>query len=1008
MSSTVSAATNQGGRISHKMITTVIMAAATFVYAISVTQADVIYVDQGASPGGDGQSWATALSDLQLALLNADVDDEIWVAEGLYLPSDPVDPSDVRTVTLQLKTGVSLYGGFPTGGGDGTFEARDPGLYTSILSGDIGVANDRTDNAYHVVTGSGTDATTVLDGFTITDGNADDSTVSIWRHGGGVFIENGHPTLESCRITGNSAYSYGGGVYCDGSSSEISDCVICENEAYDGGGVYFCNNSSPTLMNCDISNNTSSRKGGGFYARDANSSPTILQCSPIGNSSPGGGGVMCHHSSPVFTDCKINGNASGQGGGIECFDSDSTFRRCSISGNKAAEHGGGMFCNLSNPTFESCMIVSNTAMINGGAVRCGQDSSPSLTNCTLTSNTAFSLGGAVYSYSTSTITLANCILWGDAAREGPEIYLRTTSTLNLSYSVVEGGEAAAHVSSTSTLNWGDGMSESDPHLTRDGTHLLASSPCRDAGDPTGDYSGLSDIDGEVRLSGGGVDIGADEFIDGDGDEMPDWWEMRYFESATDGNAEGNEDVDDRSNLDEYEWSSNPHRPPVSFYVDPAGDDAYDGMAEVWDGQHGPKATIQSAIDATDMFEGDEIAVANGTYTGDGNRNLDFQGREITLRSTGGAAGCVIDCAGEGHGFFFHSGETAASIVDGFTITGGSEEYGGGVYCRFSSPTLRNCLISGNEASISGGGVFCFYDGSPTIVNCTMSENTGGGLYCWRSNSTVVDCRISGNTAKWGGGVVCGGIGNTMLDRCIISGNKATDSGGGVRCLRAYGLTIANCAITGNAAPTGGGIQSWDSTPSFLSCTISGNTATEVGGGISCHQLSSPSITNCIFWANNAPIARELGILRTSALTVSYCDVEGGEDAAFLEADCTLNWGAGNIEADPLFVAPGYWDDQGTPEDFSDDLWMPGDYHLRLGLWASPCIDAGDNSAVITATDFDGDPRLVDIPSVADAGNGTAPIVDMGCDEVQPLSLHPTPAQPKTPADGPPTVAIVGR
>src|SRR5690606_37344049 len=126
----------------------------------------VIHVDADAPPGGDGASWASAFHDLQDALAVAEAGDEVWVAEGVYKPTEGSD----RMATFTLQSGVALYGGF-----DGTETDRDERDWVanlSVLSGDVGVQGDSTDNAYHVVTAGGVDATAVLDGLTVQHGQA--------------------------------------------------------------------------------------------------------------------------------------------------------------------------------------------------------------------------------------------------------------------------------------------------------------------------------------------------------------------------------------------------------------------------------------------------------------------------------------------------------------------------------------------------------------------------------------------------------------------------------------------------------------------------------------------------------------------------------------------------------------------------------------------------------------------------------------------------------------------
>jgi len=178
--------------------------------------------------------------------------------------------------------------------------------------------------------------------------------------------------------------------------------------------------------------------------------------------------------------------------------------------------------------------------------------------------------------------------------------------------------------------------------------------------------------------------------------------------------------------------------------------AYAGTIYVcWDGS-GDYLTIQEGIDAAS--DGDEVVVCDGTYTGPGNKDLDFHGKAITVRSANGPDNCVIDCEQRGRGFYFRSGETKASVMDGFTITGGHAGQGGAIYCSETSPTVLNCVISANVA-VEGGGIYCS-ESSPTVVNCVIRDNSalfgngGGGIYCFEGSPTFVNCVIAENTADF--------------------------------------------------------------------------------------------------------------------------------------------------------------------------------------------------------------------------------------------------------------------
>jgi len=178
-------------------------------------------------------------------------------------------------------------------------------------------------------------------------------------------------------------------------------------------------------------------------------------------------------------------------------------------------------------------------------------------------------------------------------------------------------------------------------------------------------------------------------------------------------------------------------------------------------------TIQAAIDAAN--DGDVVIVAPGTYTGPGNRDIDFKGsnrsrgskgKAITIRSENGPESCIIDCNGsqtEPHrGFYFHSGEDVNAVLDGFTITNGYAMQGGGICCEYySSPTITNCIISGNKSKGHGGGMCNSYYSSPTVEGCTFTANQayyGGGMYNNYSNTTMTNCTFTANRAYYGGGM----------------------------------------------------------------------------------------------------------------------------------------------------------------------------------------------------------------------------------------------------------------
>ena len=302
------------------------------------------------------------------------------------------------------------------------------------------------------------------------------------------------------------------------------------------------------------------------------------------------------------------------------------------------------------------------------------------------------------------------------------------------------------------------------------------------------------------------------------------------------------------------------------------------------------STIQSGINGA--INGDTILVADGTYTGDGNRDIDFMGKAIVVMSENGPEVTIIDCEGSEldphRGFHFHSGEGAESILQDFTIRNGFQSgEGGAIHCSlYSSPTIMNCTFSGNSTVSRGGGIYNWYFSDPTVTNCTFIGNSavaGGGMYNYYSFPTVTNCIFSGNSADYGGAMFNALNSSPTVTNCTFIGNTANNDGGGM-------------------------YNEHRSSPAIINCTFSNNSAVS-GGGMYNIYASNPTVTNCILWENTGG-----SIMNASSTpTVTFSDVEGG------------HIGEGNLDADPFFV---------TFHGF--------DFLLRRD---SPCIDTGDPAIV---------------------------------------------------------------
>ncbi|MBN2455383.1 MAG: right-handed parallel beta-helix repeat-containing protein [Sedimentisphaerales bacterium] len=403
---------------------------------------------------------------------------------------------------------------------------RDVKLYETTLSGDLAgndinvndpcvLANDpnRAENAYHVVTTSNTAQTAILDGFTITGGNANESST----YGGGIYNSKGSPTIICCTMISNLA-ELGAGMYNYNAAPTITNCIWNGNRANYGAGIYS-KDSEPNITSCILSRNIAETSGGGIY--DNNSSPVLTDCTFTENSANYAGGMYNYQqSNPIVNNCKFIGNSAiNLGGGMYNKNSSPSVIFCTLIDN-TADHGAGTYNNNGSPAMTNCIFSGNSASYAGGMWNSGA-SGPTLTNCTFSANSAVNLGGGMYN-SSSTPTITNCVFWGNSDWGGYDESAQIDgSSPIITYSCVQALDTFAGPPG----NIGDNPLFVDPDgsdniigTEDDNLRLSFDSSCIDVGDNTAVPAGITtDFDSRPRIIDGDcngtdiVDMGAYEF-----------------------------------------------------------------------------------------------------------------------------------------------------------------------------------------------------------------------------------------------------------------------------------------------------------------------------------------------------------------------------------------------------------------------------------------------------------------------------------------------------------------
>lgn len=906
---------------------------------LSVEQTGIIYVKVNATGQNNGNSWVNAYQDLQDAIAIAQPGDEIWVADGTYYPTTETD----RNFTFKIPNGVKLYGGFR--GDETELAQRDWQKNYTILSGEIGEINNKSDNSYHVVDVSDINNDSVLDGFIITGGNANENPVT---SGGGIKSDRSKAVLTNLIIQDNAA-SYGGGMYVNESQLYLKNIVFEENSAaHDGGGLYS-NNSNSILEQIVFNNN---------YASD------------------GGGAIYHYNSSPLLDKVELRSNYSG-------------------------EDGGAIYNYLSNPHLTKMLFLNNTAINHGGAVFNSYHSSPIIENSIFKGNIANEAGGSIYNNgATVDLSVINSLFTKNISQFGGVIYNDQNSLRLTNSTIVDNlGRYGAAIESEGNE---DTTRKINNSILWHNPSVVGNHPIADLQEDTlvsyslveGSYPGVNNLNQDplfvnannfdFRLSANSpaLNRGNNDLIN---QYIPDL-------------AENHRIADDVVDLGAYEGIELPPQPtietnPMIIYVNAnaTGDNNGTSWANAY-------TSLQDAL-ASAKFDS-QIWVAAGTYKpSQSEREISFQlkngvaiyggfaGDETKLaqrdwhkNSTilSGEIGNLNNQTDNSYHVVDASNITNSAVLDGFTIIGGnanntSHNSGGGIYSKQSQAIFANLIVQQNYA-LDGGGLYSS-DSLNQLYNVNFVDNqanqNGGGIYTNNSHLIISDSSFGQNHAEGDGGALFNYNSNPILTKIDFSNNTAADEGGAIFNDYQSNPAIFNSIFHANAAITSGGaIFNYGTTvDAKYFNSIFDNNNSHFGGAIYNYYSNSsgsnntfinnyaqsgaavysegdedtqpvfsnsifwknqskidPALSNSIFWSNQSPIDSDLIVNQDANTIVSYSLVEDGYS------------GRGNIDSDPLFIDG-----------------KAGNFRLQAN---SPGIDRGNNEFVTSTIDLDGNQRII--------------------------------------------------
>ncbi len=815
---------------------------------------------------------------------------------------------------------------------------------------------------------SGESRNSILDGITIINGTTEDTP---FNGGGAIACKyRSNPTIKNCILKNNTTGERqgGGGIYCHaGSKPYIFECTISDNTAGhgEGGGIYTIA-SHPIIENCVITNN---HNGATHFGGSPGSSPQIINCLIAWNY---GVGIACdNRSHPKIINSTIYGNISYAAGGID------SFAGCSIQisnsiiwGNYGYNWQTGKYDRLSQIQIGNDYIEIDHSCIQGGKedIRISD-----------------------YFDDRYDTPPPSVIMWEDSNIDADPHFIDPIQhdlRLGIGSPCIETGKNS-YVSAKYDLAGNPRVLDGD----YDGKLVV----------DMGAYEALKSDFPVISLSAWDI-----ELINHTGGSQPDEYKLEMSNSGEGEFTWQIINIPPWLDVTPSAGTISSETQEIILTIPPeleAGNYSAELTVSSPDALNSPQvirvlfvnigetlpvpsqfASIQEAVDYA--RNGDTIVIDDGVYTGTENAMM-YIYKSIMIRSKNGPENCIIDCERDHPAIYCSLESDASLVIKGLTIINAIESQERSPVEMHGNVVLKDCRIENCQVSRYFGsifmtwgavlegceiinnmtGIYCY--NNVLIKNCEISNNYAGpAIYCRSIHdeiqaSNIILCNIQNND---GGGILLENC-SPAISNCIIKDNVVTEQhdgygiGGGIICFLNSNPTIKNSLIEGNYAQFGGGGISCenDSSPSLSNCTLVGNKAGVIGGGIWAFNESSLDVENSIIVENISSLGSQIAqeypqYPGNSIVTLNYNCLQMNDGDVFDGESLQVAYGNGNLAEVPQFSIPGYWDDRGTSEDWTDDAWYSGVYNLQEN---SPCIDAGNPDYVPDPNelDLDGNPRL---------------------------------------------------